>query len=385
MKSFHTRPMPRIFYGNGSVAELTAIVRSMELDRILIVSDNGIRDAGHLERVAALVRESAGGVTVYDEVNENPTTLDAADCAAVARAARVQAIVGVGGGSSLDTAKACNFLVTQGGEMRDFQGFGKASRPMLPFVAVPTTAGTGSECQSYALIGDPNTHEKMACGDLKAMARTVILDPDLTESQPFRVAACSGIDALAHALESAVALNGNAFSETFASRAFGLLESGIPVVFNDSPEPGGRRSMLLGASFAGLAIENSMLGSAHAGANPLTAEFGVTHGHAVGLLLPHVIRFNAAVPSAAEVYARLARETRVAREDDQLDVAVERLRQRVEELYSLSGLPRRLSDCGVSAGDIEKLATKAAEQWTARFNPRPAEVKDFIELYSAAF
>jgi len=111
----------------------------------------------------------------------------------------------------------------------------------------------------------------------------------------------------------------------------------------------------------------------------------VTHGHAVGLLLPHVIRFNAAVPSAAEVYARLARETRVAREDDQLDVAVERLRQRVEELYSLSGLPRRLSDCGVSAGDIEKLATKAAEQWTARFNPRPAEVKDFIELYSAAF
>src|SRR5207244_13592387 len=128
--------------------------------------------------------------------------LDVEACLEVAHSAGIDAIVGLGGGSSIDTAKGCNFLLTNGGRMQDYWGVGKATRPMLPLIAVPTTAGTGSECQSYALIADEETHQKMACGDPKASARVALLDPTLTVSQPRSVTACTGMDALVHAVET---------------------------------------------------------------------------------------------------------------------------------------------------------------------------------------
>src|SRR5439155_13420275 len=132
---------------------------------------------------------------------ENPTTRCGEECVASARSARIDALVALGGGSSLDTAKGCNFLLTNGGTMRDYWGVGKASKPMLPLLAIPTTAGTGSECQSFALISDEQTHQKMACGDPKAAAAIALLDPRLTFSQPARVTSCTGIDAIAHVVE----------------------------------------------------------------------------------------------------------------------------------------------------------------------------------------
>src|SRR5882672_6856380 len=144
------------------------------------------------------------------------STRDVDICLAVARAARVDAIVGLGGGSSMDTAKGCNFLLTNGGRIQDYWGVGKAGRPMLPFIAIPTTAGTGSECQSAALIADEHTHQKMACLDPKAAARVALLDPVLTLSQPPRVTACTGIDAIAHAVETAVSTRRNPLSLMFS-------------------------------------------------------------------------------------------------------------------------------------------------------------------------
>jgi alcohol dehydrogenase len=322
--------------------------------------------------------ESAGlSVTVYDRVIENPTTSCVEACRTLAQSARVDLIIGLGGGSSMDTAKGCNFLLTNGGRMEDYWGVGKATKPMLPLLAIPTTAGTGSECQSAALITREDTHQKMACLDPKAAARIALLDPELTLSQPERVAACTGIDALAHAVESAVTTRRNPISQTFSRQSYRLCSQNLPRVFAEPQNLEARGRMQLGAAFAGMAIENSMLGAAHAAANPLTARFGLVHGTAVGLMLPHVVRFNAALPEVGDLYAEVLEITGAD--------AGSRLAAQLESMLSLAGMPGSLADCGVTAEAVPRLAEEAAKQWTAQFNPRPISAADFQQLYEAAF
>jgi alcohol dehydrogenase len=257
--------------------------------------------------------------------------------------------------------------------MQDYWGVGKATRPMLPLIAIPTTAGTGSECQSFALIVDAKTHQKMACGDPKAAPRVAILDPALTVSQPPKVAACTGIDALSHALETAVSRKRNALSLAFSREAWRLCGTSLPVVLQKGADIEARAGMLLGAALAGLAIENSMLGAAHAAANPLTGHFHIVHGQAVGLMLPSVIRFNASDPAIARMYDELG------------EIKAAELAARVEGILNLAGMPRSLAECGVTRSSIHMLAAEAAKQWTANFNPRPLTEKDFVGLFDAAF
>jgi alcohol dehydrogenase len=306
---------------------------------------------------------------MYPEERENPTTEDVDRCVEVARRDKVEMIVGLGGGSSMDTAKGTNFILTNGGRMQDYWGTGKATKPMLPLIAIPTTAGTGSECQSYALIADAVTHQKMACGDPKASAVVAILDPVLTLTQPRTVAACTGMDAIAHAVETAVTKRANRLSEMLSREAYRLLSASFPVVLSDPDNLAAREAMQLGAALAGMAIETSMLGAAHAAANPLTAHVGIIHGQAVGLMLPHVVRFNMQDSVARARY-------------DEMDA---HLPERLEDLLQRAGLPRRLSECGVNRELIPTLAGEAARQWTATFNPRIVQAPDFVQLYEAAF
>jgi alcohol dehydrogenase len=307
------------------------------------------------------------------------------DCVAVAKLAGADLIVGLGGGSSMDTAKGCNFILTNGGRMQDYWGVGKATKPMLPLITIPTTAGTGSECQSAALIADEKTHQKMACLDPKAAARIAILDPALTLSQPPRVAACTGIDAIAHAVETAVTKKRNPLSLMFSRDAFKLCGTAFPQVMQNPDDLEARGRMQLGAAFAGLAIENSMLGAAHAAANPLTAHFDVVHGQAVGMMLPHVVRFNAVDGQARAGYAELAMAAGFAGAGDGDNDALAALLTRLEHALHLAGLPHSLSDCGVAKSAIPLLAAEAAQQWTASFNPRRVTKDDFVMLYRAAY
>src|SRR5438128_933298 len=209
---FDSYPRTRVVFGLHSVDRLGELARELEAGRILLVTDAGIEAAGHVERACQALNGAGLDVVVYDRARENPTTGDVDACLEVARSPGIDTFIGLGGGSSMDTAKGCNFLLPNGGRMQDYWGIGKAIRPMLPMIAVPTTAGTGSECQSFALIADETTHQKMACGDPQAAPRVALLDPMLTLSQPRPVTACTGLDAIAHALETAVTRRRNELS-----------------------------------------------------------------------------------------------------------------------------------------------------------------------------
>lgn len=372
-EAFASRPAPRLIFGPGKLRELPDAVRSVGGTAAFVVSDPGIARAGHLDTALRLLADARLPAAAFADSRENPTESDAAACRDAARAHRFDCIVAIGGGSSLDTAKACNFLLTNGGVMHDYHGYGKATRPLLPLIAIPTTAGTGSETQSYALISRDGSHEKMACGDPKALPAVAILDPDLTATLPHGAALLSGVDALTHAIESAVCTKANALSRLHAEGAFRHLATAIDRVVDGRPTDDDRAHMLLGAALAGTAIENSMLGAAHASANPLTARLGVVHGRAVATMLPHVMRFNAVVPAAAETYAHFGTLLRL------LQVSDLPLQPWLEALVRRCRFPAL-----DPAADFALLADDATRQWTGKFNPRPLQREDFISLYRRA-
>lgn len=381
LSAFDYQPRTRVVFGAGKIRMLGELAVQLGGRTVLLVTDHGLESAGHPQRgIAAL--ESAGlEVAVFDEVHENPTTDDVDSGLAVAREARIDLIVGLGGGSSMDCAKGINFLLTNGGRMHDYWGAGKATKPMLPMIAVPTTAGTGSEAQSYALIADARTHMKMACGDPKAACRIAVLDPDLTLSMPSSVTATTGIDALSHAVESYVATCSNPVSQLFSRQAWELLVHGLPAVINTPLDFDARAKMLLGAHLAGAAIENAMLGATHALANPLSARFGVTHGVAIGVMLPHVLRYNQA--SVGHRYAELAEEAGLCSKNDPR--AGEFLAGHVATLVDRAGMPTRLADCEVDRALFPNMAAEAAQQWTGKFNPRPVDESSLRQLYEGAW
>ncbi len=378
--AFDFHPLTRVVFGAGTLGRLGELAHELGAHRVLLVTDPGLWGAGHPQRARDALRGAGLEVCVFDGVEENPTSRHVEAGLAAARAHPIDFLVAVGGGSSMDCAKGINFLLTNGGTMADYKGFGKATRPMLPSISVPTTAGTGSEAQSYALIADEQTHMKMACGDRKVAFRAAILDPEVTVSQPARVTAITGIDALSHAAESYVCTRHNLLSQMFAREAWRLLEPNLEVVLRDPGNLEARGAMQLGAHLAGLAIENSMLGACHACANPLTAHYGLTHGIAIGVLLPHVIRFNAA--AVGPQYADLAHS---AGGNGDRAAAAEVLARRVTELMRLAELPTTLSGCGVSGSILPVLAEEAAQQWTGRFNPRPVGESELLQLYKAAY
>ena len=366
----------RLQFGEGSLDRVGQLVRELGCTRVLLVTDSGIRAAGHVERAEAALSAATIEYAVFDEVVENPTTLVVESARRSAQAFGPDGIVALGGGSSMDCAKGVNFLLTNGGKMEDYWGTGKASREMLPSVGVPTTAGTGSEAQSYALISQEGSRIKMACGDPKARFRSVILDASLLPSAPREVRAVAAMDAVSHAVESYVSTRRNPLSQLFAREAWRLLEASLEAALGapERVETWGR--MLLGAHFAGWAIEHSMLGAAHACANPLTARFGITHGVAVGLMLPHVVGFNRDVVGALYDELENADPTRTG---------VPRIEQRIRELRQACGLGGKLRDYEVPRESFAELAEQAARQWTATFNPRPVGLEELRELYESAY
>ncbi|HEY6190407.1 MAG TPA: iron-containing alcohol dehydrogenase [Pyrinomonadaceae bacterium] len=379
LEAFDFQSRTRVLFGGGALDGLGALARELKFNRTLLVADRGLLMAGYVDRARGLLTGEGIEVFAFHDFDVNPDTSMIEAGRSFAAPLQIDSIVGLGGGSSLDTAKGINFLLTNGGRMEDYQGYGKATGPMLPMIGIPTTAGTGSEAQSYALIADARTHTKMACGALGAAFRAAILDPTLTVSQPESVTAQAGFDAIAHAVETFVTTKRHALSEIFSREAWRLLEANYERVLAEPCHLEARGAMQLGAYFAGVAIENSMLGATHACANPLTARYGTSHGLSIAVLLPSVVRWN-----ATHVGARYAELSSLAGYRLNNNPG-EGLAVRLEQLAAAGRLNVRLSEMGIPKDDLPTLATEAAAQWTGRFNPRPFDRAGALEIYEHAY
>jgi alcohol dehydrogenase len=360
-------PRTRVLFGAGKFRELGRLAKELGFRRTLLVADAGLRAAGYVDAAAKQLEAEGMQVFPFHEFDSNPDTRMVEAGRSIARRHYVDSIIGLGGGSSMDCAKGINFVLTNGGPMKSYWGWGKATKPMLPMIGVATTAGTGSEAQTYALISDAETHVKMACGDPQAAFKLALLDPELCLTAPQGVKATAGYDAISHAVETWVTSKKNPISLSFSLQAWRLLETSFERVMTAPGDIEAMGKMLLGSHLAGMAIENSMLGATHACANPLTASYGTTHGVAIALLLQHVVRWNEPAVHGAykELHSALA--------------------QRLDDLAQAAALPRRLRDAGVQEADFAALSDAASHQWTGRFNPRPLDAAGAREVYECAW
>lgn len=379
ISQFDFQPTSRVVFGRNSLSNIKDYLQHFNSKNALVVTDMGIVEAGLLDKLLHYLQGSNLNVHVYQECEPNPTTDHVYKGVDYAGDKDIDLIIALGGGSSMDCAKGINFILSNGGEMEDYWGRDKASKGMLASVGIPTTAGTGSEAQSYALISQMATHRKMACGDIKARFRLAILDPELVLSVPMNTAIVTGIDSLSHAIESYVSTAANPFSRMYAREAWKLLDENFAKVIDGTATVENWGQMLLGAHFAGQSIENSMLGAAHAMANPITAKMNIDHGIAVGLVLPHVIEYNA--EKDTDIYSGfISKKSKVHNGHPASEILI----SQIDKYFEMAELPKNLESYGIAESDIDRLAFEATENWTSKFNPRPVDQQDFIKLYKNA-
>lgn len=370
---------PRLVLGDGALDQLAGELPRLG-SRALIVTDPGIVAAGILDTVAGILSNSGMPIEAFTEVIGNPdvATVDAANRARGTASADI--LIAIGGGSSMDVAKAVAILATNGGTISDYEGVDKFTTRPLPVIAIPTTVGSGSEVTKGAVITNPDTHVKMVIVSDLMFATIAVLDRRVVAGLPGRIAATTGMDALTHAIEAYVSKGANPITDAINIGAIEII--GENLVSASRGDADALYNMLVASSMAGIGFHDAGLGAVHALANTIGARFGVHHGTANALFLPYVMDFN--LSSSPARFARIARalgEDTTGLTDEQ---AAQRAAAAVHRLAEETGVPRRLTEVGVPAEAIDGLAAAALVQADLPGNPREASLEDITELYRKA-
>jgi alcohol dehydrogenase len=352
--SFDFRPRTRILFGAGEFARLGEVAREQNATRCLLIAGQNSADSGHAQEAVRSLKARRMDVFAFHDFTANPTVAMVEAARDYAAPHAVNLIVGLGDGAALDFAKLVNVLLSNGGSLRDYRGYGNVPKPLLPMIAVPTTASNGSEAQGNAAIADPESRSKMICGDPKIFYRTAILDPKLSLGQP---AAVNGYVAISNAVETLLSTRRTPISECFSREAWRLLDSGFARAVRVPEDLEARSALLLGAHFAGLAVEYAALGPAHACAQPLVENFQLPPGAAVALVLAPALEW---IEQGADLIPRL------------------------RELAAIADLPRSLRDTTVPEQALPRLADEASAQWSGRFSSRHFDAAAALEIYRAA-
>ena len=386
MQAFTLHTTPHIVFEPGSIRRLGEIAGDRLGDRVLLITDPGLRKAGLVFAAVDALSESGCTVEVYGEVEEDPSRATVEAAAAMAVEFGATGIVGFGGGSSMDVAKIVSALAGGDQPLDEMWGQEKVRRRVLPLVLVPTTAGTGSEVTKSAIVTLPGD-QKLGVVSAALLPDIALLDPDLTLSLPSFSTAVTGIDAMTHAIESYTVRhpNNNPISRAAAIEALKLLGRNIETAVHEPDNREARGAMLLGAMIAGTAFANAPVAAVHALAHPIGGGFHVAHGLSNALVLPHVMRFNA--PVAAERYAELAPHIfpDLGRAGD-AGTQCAALIERIAELRTKIGLVTRLRDVNVGEDDLPVMANKATVmQFLLDNNPRDMIEADILDIYRAAY
>jgi alcohol dehydrogenase class IV len=378
----------RVIFGDAQLAELGEHVAPLGVKRFFLVTDKVLSSLGFVDRVREGLQEGDAEVgAVFDGVKPNSEVGQVEAAAAMAREAGCTGVIGLGGGSALDTAKAVAILMTFPGDLLEYEGAQILEGKLVPQVAIPTTAGTGSEVTNCAVILCEAEDRKISFVDDNLYPDLAILDPSLTTGLPPRICAATGMDALTHAIEAYVDQLHSPFSDALALQAVELIATYLPRAVKSGAEDGeARGAMLTAASLAGIAFTHSMVGVVHAVSHALGGVHHCPHGEANAVMLPEGMRFN--LETEPERFARLnlalggdpSLETVAAAE-----ASVERVLALRAELAEISGLPVNLRELGVPEDGLDNIADKTMEEGSLLYNPRPVEESDVQALLRAAY
>jgi alcohol dehydrogenase class IV len=380
---FHLRP--RVLYKAGLVAEAGHELAHLGARRALIITDEGVVRAGLLDLVRAGLAGSVEIAGVFSEVPSNSSVTVVERGAAYAQQCGADLIVAVGGGSPIDTAKAIRILLAEGGRLHDYQGYNLLTRPLVPMVAIPTTAGTGSEVTTWAVIRDEQAHLKLSFSSIYLAPDLAILDPELTRTLPPPLTAATGMDALVHAIEAFVGTNANPISDSLALQAIDMISNNLRDATYSGDDMDARGPMLVASCIAGIAFSSGggSLGIVHAIAHAIGGAFDVHHGIANSIILPYGMQFNSvAVPNR---FARIARAMGVNSggrpEEDVIADGIDAVRL----LAADCDLPSRLRDVGLPQDALPTIAEAALGDAAIFTNPRPATYEDILDVIRAAW
>jgi len=365
----------RVVFGDGTVGELGLECKRLGIERAMVVTDRVLRERTDVvARVEKALGARLGGI--YDGVIPDTGVEIIDDGARLARERGCDGLVSVGGGSAIDTAKGMAIVMTEGGSIRDHQGASRLSRRQTPHIAVPTTAGTGSEVSLYIVVKDARAHEKMHFMDDRIIPDAAILDPSVTLAMPAQLTAATGMDALTHAIEAYTSVNKNPIADGLALQAIKLIARFVPAAVATPSDKIARGQMLIAANIAGLAFNSTGVGLVHAMAHVVGARHGVHHGTANAICLPHVIRFNA--DELGSCYRDVAEALGVDARDLGDEMAGEAAAQAVAQLNTRIGLPPRLRDVGVPEGDLDACAEGSLSDGAIVYNGKFAADKDLV-------
>ncbi len=379
----------KVLFGAGLIDDLSIEFESLGLHKIFLISDSRLAGPGILDRMRESL--SRAGVDIEGEYLDIPQDSDVssvAEAAASARNSGAEGIVALGGGSVIDTAKAANIVFTNGGDLLDdFSGAGILENPLKPLVAIPTTAGTGSESTLVAVIFDRETNTKVSFSDRYLLPDLAILDPELTLSLPPELTASTGMDALTHAIESTISIDWSPVSRALAFGAVEIIFRYIERAVTNGDDIEARGAMLIAANMAGIAFSHSMVGCVHSMAHAAGGLYRVPHGTANAILLPHGMEYN--FHEGKETFARLAPLMGVETAD--MDVAsaaraaIQAVKNLVERLGKLSSMPTRLKDAGVPEDGPENIAEHAPEDGASIYNPRDITREELLPYIRNAY
>lgn len=380
MKAFTFSVPQEIIFGSGSLNRLPELLKKQNEARVLLISGPHLNKMGVVGRLRDSIVSAGTACETFTDVEANPSMETVEKAAAAYRAFGADAIVAIGGGSPMDVAKAVGVVVTYGGSIAQYEGVGTVPGPIVPLIAIPTTAGTGSEVTTFSVITDHSRNYKLTVGSQYLIPRCALLDPELLTTTPAGVAAACGMDALVHALEAYLSRAASPFSDAMAEKALALIGRSLRAFVADRANLEAASDMLAGSLFAGIAFSWARLGNVHAMAHPLGGFFNVPHGVANAILLPVVVDYNAIADHDGKyetIYRAVAASPKAEFSQEMLADELRRLAARI-------GIPATLAEVGVDAEKIPEMAADAMKSGNIYVNPRTSTQKDIEQLYRRA-
>lgn len=380
--SFNFFVKSNITFGKGAVEKLPEILKGYGLKKVMIVYDGGVKAAGIAEKIVDQVKKAEVEYLIFDGVIPNPTNEVVEEAAKLAKEAKVEGMVAVGGGSSIDLAKAVNVLMTNPGTIGEYGGMNMVKNPCLPLIAIPTTAGTSSEITNVSALIDTEKVIKYVVIDNKIVASDVIADPEFTKTMPVSVTAATGMDAITHAVESYISNEATPLTEYNSLKGLSILYENLPKVVENGSDMEARENMMLGCIITGFGFSNANLGFVHAIAHTLSAHFGLAHGMANACVLPYVMEYNAeACPEKMVDMAKTIGLPVSGNLDEDKYLLAHALKDLIVKLKI-----KTLSEQNVPESAFDRLAEDVLKEPVLGFNPRQGVTKeDVITILKKAY